>query len=188
MRQLTVFNSVTIDGYFADPNGDISWAYQQAPDAEWDAFVAGNAQGGGQLLLGRITYEMMARYWPTPDAHSEAPLVADGINNLPKLVVSRTLQSTAWQNTRLINGDLIAEVLALKQQNGPSIVILGSGSIIAQLSQAHLIDEYQLVVNPVVLGAGRTIFDGLTERLALKLSSSRTFKNGNLLVSYTPRA
>ena len=89
MRKLVVFNQVTLDGYFADMNGDLSWAHKN--DAEWNAFVADNAKGGGLLLFGRITYELMASYWPTPYAIENDPIVAKQMNNLPKVVFSRTM-------------------------------------------------------------------------------------------------
>jgi len=184
MRKLLVFNSVTVDGYFTDKKGDMSWAHKDDP--EWNEFVAENSSSGGELLFGRITYEMMASYWPTPAAASQFPEVAEHMNNLPKVVFSRTLDSVSWQNTKLVKGDLAEEVSKLKQERGEDIVILGSGSIISQLAPEKLIDEYQLVVNPIVLGAGRTMFDGLKEKLNLKLTNSRTFRNGNVLLSYEP--
>jgi dihydrofolate reductase len=186
MRKLTVFNQVTLDGFFADPNGDIGWAYKDVQDAEWNAFVAGNAGSGGVLVLGRITYEMMAGYWPTPSAYENAPAVAAGINKLLKVVFSRTLEQAAWNNTRLVTGDLAAEIRKMKQEPGADMVILGSGSIVAQLAQQGLIDEYQIVVNPVILGRGRSMFDGVNKKLDLKLVRSRTFGNGNVLLCYAP--
>jgi dihydrofolate reductase len=184
MRKLIVFNSVTIDGYFTDMNGDMSWAHQQDP--EWNEFVAENAKSGGELLFGRVTYEMMASFWPTPAAAKQFPTVAEGMNNSPKVVFSRTLDQASWQNTRLVKGNLAEEVRKLKDESGDHMVIMGSGSIIAQLAPENVIDEYQLVLNPIVLGAGRTMFDGTKERLKLKLTNSRTFGNGNVLLCYAP--
>ena len=86
MRRLVVFNSVSVDGYFVDRNGDMSWAKNATPDAEWDAFGEENAKGGGMLLFGRITYEMMASFWPTPLAAQIDPVVAEQMNRLPKVV------------------------------------------------------------------------------------------------------
>ena len=86
MRKLIVFNHVTLDGYFSGANGDISWAHQARKDPEYDAFVKDNAKGGGQLLFGRKTYEMMASHWPTPQAKAEDPIVAEQMNQLPKVV------------------------------------------------------------------------------------------------------
>jgi dihydrofolate reductase len=186
MRKLAVFNNVTLDGYFVTMNGDMSWAHKQ--DAEWNAFVQGNASGGGELLFGRITYEMMASYWPTPHAIKNFPVVAEGMNNLPKAVFSRTLDRASWSNTKLVKGDLAAEVRKMKKQPGKDMVILGSGSIVSQLAQEGLIDEYQVVVNPIVLGKGRTMFDGVKDKLTLKLTKTRPFANGSVVLCYEPAA
>jgi dihydrofolate reductase len=186
MRKLAVFNNVTLDGYFVTMNGDMSWAHKQ--DAEWTAFVQANASGGGELLFGRITYEMMASYWPTPHAIENFPVVAEGMNNLPKAVFSRTLDRASWSNTKLVKGDLAAEVRKMKKQPGKDMVILGSGSIVSQLAQEGLIDEYQVVVNPIVLGKGRTMFDGVKDKLTLKLTKTRPFANGSVVLCYEPAA
>jgi dihydrofolate reductase len=184
MRKLIVFNHVTLDGYFVDRNGDMTWAHNQ--DAEWNAFAAENASGGGELVFGRITYEMMASFWPTPQAIQSMPIVAEGMNKTPKVVFSRTLDQAAWNNTKLVKGDIAAEVRRMKKEPGPGMAILGSGSIVSQLAQEGLIDEFQIVVNPVVLGKGRTMFDGINETLALKQTKTRTFGNGNVLLCYEP--
>jgi dihydrofolate reductase len=188
MRKLSSFTQVTLDGYFTGRNGDLSWAHEGQQDAEWNAFVAENASGDGPLLFGRITYELMVRYWPTSAAHENDPVVAEGMNSLPKVVFSRTLDKASWSNTRLVKGDLVTEVRKLKQEPGEGMAILGSGSIVSQLAQAGLIDEYQVVVKPVVLGEGRTLFEGIKHKLSLKLTKTRSFTNGNVLLSYEPRA
>lgn len=188
MRRLTVFNSITLDGCFTGENGDMSWAHKAADDAEWNAFVAGNASGGGVLVFGRVTYQMMASYWPTPLAFANTPVVAERMNALPKVVFSRTLDEAAWSNTTLLKGDPAAEIQRLKNEPGDDMTILGSGSIVAQLAGKGVIDEYQVVVNPLVLGKGRTMFEGLEERLPLKLRRSRVFGNGNVLLCYEPIA
>jgi len=186
MRKLIVFNHVTLDGYFVDRNGDMRWAHKQ--DAEWNAFVAENARGGGELVFGRITYELMASYWPTPNAIKNDPIVAEGMNSMPKVVFSRTLDQVSWSNTKLVKGDIAAEVRRMKKEPGLDLVIFGSGSIVSQLAQAGLVDEFQIVVNPVVLGKGRTMFDGVNEKLNLKLTRTRTFGNGKVFLCYEPTA
>ena len=103
LRRLVLFNQVSLDGYFVDMNGHMSWAHKDDP--EWNAFVEENASGGGELLLGRITYELMASFWPTPFAMEQMPVVAERMNNLPKLVFSRTLDEASWNNTKLVRGD-----------------------------------------------------------------------------------
>jgi dihydrofolate reductase len=184
MRRLMVFNQVTLDGYFTDTQRDMSWAHKS--DDEWNAFVAGNASSGGELLFGRKTYDLMVSHWPTPEAARQNPVVAEEMNNLPKVVFSRTLDKATWKNTRLLKGDLVAETRKLKSEPGDNLVILGSGSIVAQLAPAKVIDEYQIVVNPLVLGRGRTLFDGIKERLSLERTNTRTFGNGNVLLCYEP--
>jgi dihydrofolate reductase len=186
MRKLIVFNHVSLDGYFVDNHGDMSWAKADHQDPEWDAFVAGNASGEGVLVFGRVTYEMMASFWPTPFAIENMPTIAKGMNNMQKVVFSRTLDHVTWNNTTLVKGDLAAEIRKLKQQPGPGLAILGSGTIVSQLTQERLIDEYQIVVNPIILGAGRTMFEGVKEKLRLKPTQTRAFKNGNVLLRYEP--
>jgi len=184
MGSLHVFENVTLDGYFTGEDGDLSWAHARGGDDEdWNDFIAGNASGGGTLLLGRKTYEMMKAYWPTPQAKQEAPEVAAGMNRMQKVVVSRTLDDPGWSNTEVIKGDLADEVRKLKE-TADDITILGSGSIVAQLAAAGLIDDYQVIVNPVVIGKGRSLFAGVEEPPSLKLQKTRTFKNGNVLLSY----
>jgi dihydrofolate reductase len=130
----------------------------------------------------------MAGYWPTPYAIKNDPIVAERMNNLPKVVFSRTLDKASWNNTKLIKGDMAAEMRKMKKEPGKDMAILGSGSIVSQLAQEGLIDEYQIAVNPVVLGQGRTMFDGIKEKLTLKLTKTRTFGNGNVLLCYEPMA
>ena len=186
MPKLIAFENVTLDGYFTGKNDDLSWSHNQEKDPEWDAFVAGNAKSGGRLLLGRKTYDMMASYWPTPQAKKNSPEVADGMNSLPKVVFSRTMDDADWSNTTVKKGDLVDEVRKMKKAPGKDIAILGSGSIVSQLAKEGLIDEYQIVVHPVVLGEGRTAFDGVDKKQNLKRTKTRAFKNGNVLMCYEP--
>jgi dihydrofolate reductase len=187
MRELSAFISLTLNGYYAGQNGDLSWAHGARDDAEWNDFVKGNAAGGGIMLFGRVTYELMVQYWPTPAAEKNDPEVARQMNSLSKYVVSRTLQNPTWNNTKVIR-DLLPEVRKLKNGAGPGITILGSGSIVAQLAQENLIDELQIVVQPVALGAGKTLFAGIKDKLGLRLANSRVFKNGSVVLSYEPAA
>ena len=182
MAKLMVFNQVSLDGYFTDARNDMSWAHKTDP--EWAAFTAENARGGAKLLFGRVTYEMMASFWPTPAARQAAPDVASAMNKLPKVVFSRTLKETAWSNTTLLKEDPAGSVRAMKQREKQDLVIMGSGTIVSLLAQADLIDEYEVVVNPLVLGRGRTMFDGIDRRLPLKLTRTRQFTNGNVVLWY----
>jgi dihydrofolate reductase len=185
MRRLIVFNQVSLDGYFTDAHGDMSWA-KAGNDDEFNQFTRENASGGGVLLLGRVTYDLMASFWPTPMAAEMMPVVAERMNNLPKIVFSRTMRQASWSNTKVVTGDLVAEIRKMKTADGPGMAFLGSGSIVSQLAATDLVDEYQIVVNPIALGAGRTIFDGIGRRLDLKLTKSRTFKNGKVFLCYAP--
>jgi len=186
VRVLSVFNQISVDGYIADAGGDMRWAHRTPDGGEWAAWVRGNARGGGELLFGRKTYDLMAGYWPTPAAAQHDPVVAERMNALPKVVFSRTLRSAAWQNTKVVSGELAGAVRAMKRETGPGMVIMGSGSIVAQLAPEGLIDAYQIVVIPVALGAGRTMFEGLPRHLDLRLASSRAFANGNVVLTYEP--
>ena len=182
MRKLSVFNSISLDGFFVDAHNEISWAHKN--DEEWTAFVGANAAGGGTLLFGRITYEMMASFWPTPMAAETMPKVAEQMNTLPKVVFSRSLKEATWQNTRLVKTDIAAEVRRMKEEPGEGMVILGSGSIVSQLTQGRLIDEYQIALCPVVLGQGRTMFEGFEGKLDLRLTEQRVFRNGTIFLRY----
>ena len=185
MPRLNMFNSVSLDGYFTDANNDMSWAHAGADDTEVREFTAGNAKGTGALVFGRVTYLMMASFWPTPQAAQMMPDVAAGMNRAQKYVFSRSLQKADWASTTVLHGDPVAEIARLKREDGPQLTILGSGSIVKQLTAAGLIDDYQLMVCPVILGGGRTLFAGTTGRPMLKLANSRTFKNGRVFLHYT---
>ncbi len=184
MPKLAVFNSITLDGYFTDAKGEINWAYNPQKDPEWDAFVEGNAKGGGILLFGRITYDLMVKFWPTPAAQQSLPVVAERMNNCLKVVFSRTMEKATWNNTRLVKGDLVSEMRKMKKESNLGMVILGSGSIVSQLAPEGLIDEYQFVFTPYILGSGRTMFEDISKKLALRLTESRTFANGNVFLRY----
>ena len=183
MRKVTVFNLVTLDGYIAGENGDISW---HNVDEEFQELANAASNSGNTLLFGRVTYELMAGFWPTPEAMKADPIVAAGMNRSEKIVFSRTLAKADWNNTRLVKDDMIGEVRRLKAGTGKDLAVLGSGSIVAQLAQEGLIDEYQVLLNPVAIGKGKTMFEGMTKRLALKLIDVRRFGNGNMLLKYEP--
>lgn len=184
MGKLSVFSNVSLDGYFVDGSGSMRWAHNSKPDAEWDAFVAGNASGEGVLVFGRITYDLMVSYWPTPMAAKQLPAVAEGMNRAAKLVFSRTMDKASWNNTRLVKTDPVAEIRKLKSDPCADMCILGSGSIVSQLTQAGLIDQFDFAVIPVILGKGRTMFEGVTKPLSLARTRSRAFANGNVVLSY----
>jgi dihydrofolate reductase len=187
MPRLSVFNSVSLDGYFASANGDIGWTHQSAPDSDWDRYVAGNASGGGAMVFGRKTYDMMVQYWPTPQAMKTNREVAEGMNRMPKYVFSRTLDRPSWTNTTVLKGDPVEAMRKAKKDGGPDMVILGSGSIIPPLVDAGLVDALTMVVVPIVLGTGRTMFEGVRRQPRLVADGKpRSFANGNVVLSYRP--
>jgi dihydrofolate reductase len=188
MRKLRTFDSVTLDGYFSGPNGDFSWANKNPSDTEWNKFVSNNAKDGGTLIMGRKTYEIMKSFWPSDAAKKDFPDVAERMNALPKVVFSRTLKSSDWNNTTLVSDDPATAIRKMKQESGPEMTILGSGSIVAQLAQAGLIDEYEFVLTPIVLGEGRTLFEGVKGKQPLTLKQTRSFNNGNVVLWYEPAA
>jgi dihydrofolate reductase len=185
MQKLTVFENLSLDGYYVDRKDEMTWA-KNDNDAEFNAFSSESAQGEGTLVFGRVTYDLMASFWPTPQARQLFPVVAERMNSGRKLVFSRTLSHAPWNNTTVLQGDLVAEMRRLKSESGHGLVILGSGSLVAQLAPYSVIDEYQVVVIPTALGAGRTLFDGVKEPLNLKLTNSRVFKSGKVFLAYAP--
>lgn len=185
MRKLIVFNQVSVDGYFVDGHRDMSWAKAGADD-EFNRFTSDRASGGGVLLFGRVTYELMASYWPTRQAAQALPVVAERMNRLPKIVFSRTMKRATWDHTTLVKDDMLGHIRSMKAEPGEGMAILGSGNLVSQLAETGLIDGYEFIVNPLALGGGRTIFEGMTERLGLTLTQSRVFKSGRVFLSYVP--
>jgi dihydrofolate reductase len=183
MGRVSAFNFVTLDGYFEGLKRDISW---HRHDADGTAYAVEGLKSGNILLFGRVTYELMASYWPTPNAIQNDPVVAEGMNKAEKIVFSRTLTKVGWNNTRLVKDKIGEEIKKLKKLPGQDMTLLGSGSILTQLAEEGLIDEFQFMVNPVALGEGTPIFKNIKNRLNLKLNSTRTFKNGNVLLCYQP--
>jgi dihydrofolate reductase len=188
MRKIILFNLVSLDGYFAGPKGEIDW---HNVDDEFNRFAIQQLDEVGALLFGRITYELMASYWPTPEAVADDPQVANKMNQLPKVVFSRTLNKAEWENSQLVklgegSTDLASEVAKLKQQPGKDLFVFGSSNLAAALIQNDLIDEYRVMVNPVVLGDGIPLFQGIQKPMRLKLQKSKIFANGNVLLYYQP--
>ena len=186
MRKIIVSNLITLDGFFAGPNGEIDWFitgedfFEDTPE-QIDSVDA--------LLFGRVTYEGMHSYWLSPAAIEGDPVIAERMNSQNKIVFSKTLDRVdwgKWDNARLIKGDLGEEVRKLKQQPGKNMMIFGSGQIVAALTQLGLIDEYRIFLNPVVLGKGKSMFDGVTSTVKLKLIESKTFKSGVIGLTYVP--
>ncbi|MDR3578160.1 MAG: dihydrofolate reductase family protein [Anaerolineaceae bacterium] len=183
MRKIILFNLITLDGFFAGPNGELDW---HNVDDEFNEFAIDQLDSAGGLIFGRVTYQMMASYWPTPASIADDPVVAGKMNEIPKIVFSNTLDKADWSNTRLVKGHVVEEISKLKQQPGKDFYIFGSADLAATFIQNGLIDEYRIIVNPIVLGGGLPLFKDLKDRLNLKLIKTRTFHSGNVLLYYEP--
>jgi dihydrofolate reductase len=155
-------------------------------DQEFKRFAIEQLNQSGGLIFGRITYGGMAAYWPTSEAKKNDPQVADLMNSLPKYVFSNTLQKLEWENSQLVKGDAVAGLQSLKNQPGKDLLIFGSANLAATFTKNSLIDEYRLMINPIVLGKGGPVFDGAQGMLKFKLGDLKTFSNGNVLLYYQP--
>jgi len=171
---------MSVDGYFCGPNGEIDWFVL---DKEFDDHSLEILDTVDTFLFGRTTYEGMASYWPTM-GESYNPEVAKRMNGYVKIGVSEEPLDLSWNNSQQLQGDLIEEVTKLKQQEGANICIYGSGDIARQLTDAGLIDEYNLLIHPVILGDGKTLFKGIKQRTPLTLTDVRQFKSGIVMHSY----
>jgi dihydrofolate reductase len=181
LRKVIFQMMISIDGFFEGIDQDISW---HNVDDEFNKFAADLLDEVDALLFGRITYQLMASYWP--GASDDDPKVAERMNNLPKIVFSRTLENAVWNNTRLIRENIEKVIRELKQESGKDMVILGSSNLALTFIEFGLIDEFRIIVNPVVLGKGRSLFTGINKRLNLKLIRTKTFDSGNVLFYYQP--
>jgi len=187
MRKVIVFNLVSVDGFFAGPNGEIDW---HRVDDEFNRFAVEQMQTFGTILFGRTTYKLFESFWPgalrDPKTSKEDLEIARNIDDIEKIVFSKTLDKVEWRNSRLFSEINVEEVEKLKQQSGRDMVIFGSGTIVQAMTNLGLIDEYRLMVNPVVLGKGKQLFKDIKDKLDLKLLETRTFGNGNVLLYYQP--
>lgn len=184
MRRILVFNMVTADGFYAGPNDEIDW---HNVDAEFNDFAIAQLDSLDTLIFGRRTYEGMAAWWPTPQGLADDPEVAGRMNRLTKLVLSNTLTSADWEHTTILKGNVGEQLAAIKQQPGKDMAIFGSGKVVASLTPLGLIDEYRLMVNPVILGRGKTLFEGVPSEVKLRLAKTQPFNSGNVLLYYEPR-
>jgi dihydrofolate reductase len=181
MGNIRMYNFITLNGFFEGPGNDISW---HVHGEEENMYAAEMLRRGDILLFGRITYELMASFWPTEYAIQNDPLVAEGMNKAEKIVFSRTLEKVEWNNTKLIKENITDEIRKIKQLSDRNMTILGSGSIITQFAENGLIDEFQFMVDPIILGDGTSIFNGIRNSLNLKLTQTRSFKSGIILLCY----
>jgi dihydrofolate reductase len=195
VRRIIMFNRVTADGYFAAPDGNLNWV---VPDDTLDSAGVEAIPSVDTILFGRRTYEMFERFWPhaLDDSSTAADPHAAGrrspamramaiwINEASKLVFSRTLKDVTWNNSRLLHELDPREIEAMKRQPGRNMIVFGSGSLVSQLTQHGLIDEYQFVVSPILLGSGRPLFSGGSKSSALDLIEVNKYQSGNVMLRY----
>jgi len=181
MRRLIMWNMVTLDGFFEGPKvGEIAW-HEYVWGEELEQLSTEQLKSADMLLFGRVTYQGMASYWPTATGE-----VADFMNNIPKVVFSRTLHEAEWSNTRLVKANAREEVATLKQQPGKDLFIFGSADLSATLMGHGLIDEYRLGLTPVVLGGGNPLFKATPQGLRMRLLEARPLRSGCVILRYEP--
>lgn len=183
-----MFNLVSLDGYYAGMDGNIDW---HVVDDEFNQFAIEETQKFGVILFGRVTYKIFEDFWPKavsdPKMSKEDLEIAKIINDIEKIVFSKTLEevreTSEWKNVRLFKEIIPDEIQKLKKEPGKDMVIFGSGTIVQALTNFNLVDEYRLMVNPVILGKGKLLFKNV-KKLNLKLISTKIFKSGNVLLFY----
>jgi dihydrofolate reductase len=188
MSRVVVTEFVTVDGVMEDPGGADrfergGWAFRFARDQEADRYKLEEVMRAGAMLLGRVTYEGFAAAWP---GRTDDVGFADKMNSMPKYVVSQTLRKPAWNNTTVIRGDLAGAVDEVKARHGDDILVAGSATLVRDLTERQLVDEYRLLVFPVLLGAGTRLFPDGGDTIPLRLVEQRTFGAGIILLTYHP--
>ena len=177
MRKVIISEFLTLDGVMEEPRWTFQFGSQEQEKFKFDELFACDA-----LLLGRVTYQGFAAAWPSMQGTGA---YGERMNSLPKYVVSRTLDKAEW-NASLLKGHLVEEVSKLKEQLGQDILVFGSGDLVHQLMQHDLIDEYRLMVFPIVVGSGKRLFREGSEQKVLKLVETKTFASGVLVLTYHP--
>jgi dihydrofolate reductase len=176
-----VSNLMSLDGFFEGPNRQLDW---HVVDEEFFAYAVEMLGSVDTILFGRTTFDMMAAYWPKTPSDP----IADKMNGLRKIVFSNTLNSTDWAHSTIVSGDAAVEVARLKTLPGMDMVILGSARLASSLLRAGFIDEYRVIVNPVILGSGNRLFPNFENRVSMQLSGVRPFASGNVMLLCQPQA
>ena len=186
MRQLFSFVATSLDGFHVDAAGAFDWPNV---DEEFHHYSTRQLNDVDTLLFGRVTYEHMAAFWPTAEAEAALPVTTGRMRALRKLVVSSTLTEVTWENSELVATDPVPVVRELLARPGEGdVAVFGSSTLTAGLLEAGVVDELRVMVNPILLGGGTSLFTGLTGRAPLRLARTTSFRNGNVLLTYTPGA
>ncbi|HZR95777.1 MAG TPA: dihydrofolate reductase family protein [Gaiellaceae bacterium] len=183
MRRLILQTSVSIDGYVAALDRSHPWSEGGDGDEDVKQWILESVRAAGAHLMGRVTYEEMASVWPTSDSEFAAPM-----NEIPKVVFSKTLERADWPETRIARGDLHDEVERLKREPGGDLIAYGGARLDQSLSRLGLVDEYRLMVQPAALGAGLPLFKDLPGPLHLDLVDARVYSSGLAIHVYRPRS
>jgi dihydrofolate reductase len=187
MRKVILSVNTTLDGFMAGPKGELDWHF-----SHWNEKMAEYAceqlSAMDTILVGRVTYEYMAGHWPSASANlisTERDIEFAGLlNNLPKIVFSRTLSTVDWNNSRVVKGNIAREVTRLRNQPGKDMILLGGPAIISTFMRLNLIDEFHIWVSPVILGKGIPLFKDVSDKFNLRLLITKTFSNGVILHCY----
>jgi dihydrofolate reductase len=183
MRRLILQTSVSIDGYVAALDKSHPWSEGSEEDEAFKRWVLDSVWAAGAHLMGRVTYEEMASFWPTSTSDYARPM-----NEIPKVVFSKTLQHADWPETRIARGELGEEIERLKREPGNDLIAYGGATFDQALSRLGLVDEYRLMVQPAALGAGLPLFRDLAAPLHLELVEATTFATGVAIHVYRPRS
>jgi dihydrofolate reductase len=182
MRNAIIFNMITADGYFEGPDHELDW---HNVDSEFNDFAISQLEEADTLVFGRRTFDMMAGYWSTKTARENDPAVSVKMNDTDKLVFSHTHEKTEWEHTTVISENAMEQFKAIKAKPGKALLTLGSSNLCVQLLEASLVDEVRLMVNPIVLGTGHSMFAGLSAPQRFQLIDTRAFSSGNVLLRYS---
>jgi len=183
MRTLASFILTSLDGFYQGPDGELDWPII---DEEFDDFAIHQLDAADTLGFGRATYEHMAAYWPTDLAQANDPAITSRMNTKPKVVFSTALEHAGWSNTTVIAGEAVERMETMKAAPGGELLVLGSAHLTAHFAAAGVLDELRIMVCPIALGQGRSLFEDLEGRIALKLDHLRQFGSGSVLLNYRP--
>ncbi|HWB28456.1 MAG TPA: dihydrofolate reductase family protein [Chitinophagaceae bacterium] len=184
MRKVIVSNMISVDGFFEAPDQSLDWF---APGDDFFDYSAVMLDEMDTILFGHTTYKQMEAFWTSPAADI-LPAIKERMNRLQKVVFSHTLETAAWNNSTIAKGNIVVEINKLKQQQGKNVVILGSGEIVSALTHLKLVDEFRIIVSPIILGDGTPLFRGIHNRINLNLQQTKTLSNGTIILYYAPTA